>query len=159
STGRPRPPPPTGSAGSRNAKHALPEREDVGRGHDLHRTGARQPTDGGQPRDLRPCRLPPSGGDLVAREDHDPMTRGGKMGARTNDPVRTIMGAPVVALEPETTLGTAAMVLRDKQIGALAVVGGGRLLGLLSERDVVAAVAEGADTDVVTVADVMSDHP
>ncbi|HEX6236498.1 MAG TPA: CBS domain-containing protein [Acidimicrobiales bacterium] len=81
------------------------------------------------------------------------------MGARTNDPVRTIMGAPVVALEPETTLGTAAMVLRDKQIGALAVVGGGRLVGLLSERDVVAAVADGADTDVVTVADVMSDHP
>lgn len=81
------------------------------------------------------------------------------MGARTNDPVRTIMGAPAIALEPETTLGTAAMVLRDKQIGALAVVGGRRLVGLLSERDVVAAVADGADTDVVSVADVMSDHP
>lgn len=81
------------------------------------------------------------------------------MGDRTNDPVRTIMGAPVVALEPEISLGTAAMVLRDKQIGALAVVGGGRLVGLLSERDVVAAVADGADTDVVSVADVMTDHP
>lgn len=81
------------------------------------------------------------------------------MGARTNDPVSTIMGAPAIALEPQTTLGTAAMVLRDKQIGALAVVGGGRLVGLLTERDVVAAVADGTDTDVVPVADVMSDHP
>jgi CBS domain-containing protein len=81
------------------------------------------------------------------------------MGARTNDPVSTIMGAPAIMLEPQTTLGTAAMVLRDKQIGALAVVGGPRLVGLLSERDIVAAVAEGADTDVVPVADVMSDHP
>lgn len=81
------------------------------------------------------------------------------MPARTDDPVRTIMSTPAISLDPATTLGTAAQVLRDQQIGALAVVDQQRLVGLFSERDLVTAVADGRDLDVDVLADAMSDRP
>lgn len=45
---------------------------------------------------------------------------------------------------PETTLGDAAQVLISRSIGALAVVDGRRVIGILTDRDVVRAVSEGA---------------
>ena len=45
---------------------------------------------------------------------------------------------------PETTLGDAATVLISRSIGALAVVDGRQLVGILTDRDVVRAVSEGA---------------
>ena len=48
---------------------------------------------------------------------------------------------------PETTLGDAAHVLVSRSIGALAVVDGRRVIGILTDRDVVRAVSEEADLD------------
>ena len=48
---------------------------------------------------------------------------------------------------PETTLGDAASVLISRSIGALAVVDGRQVIGILTDRDVVRAVSEGADLD------------
>lgn len=45
---------------------------------------------------------------------------------------------------PETALGDAAQVLISRSIGALAVVDGRRVVGILTDRDVVRAVSEGA---------------
>ena len=42
---------------------------------------------------------------------------------------------------PETTLGDAANVLMSRSIGALAVVDGRQVIGILTDRDVVRAVA------------------
>ena len=48
---------------------------------------------------------------------------------------------------PETTLGDAADVLISRSIGALAVVDGRQVIGILTDRDVVRAVSEGAELD------------
>lgn len=48
---------------------------------------------------------------------------------------------------PETTLGDAADVLISRSIGALAVVDGRKVIGILTDRDVVRAVSEGAELD------------
>jgi CBS domain-containing protein len=51
-------------------------------------------------------------------------------------------GSNVVTLQPGTRLGEAARLLHQHRIGAVLVMGpGARILGILSERDVVAALA------------------
>lgn len=52
-------------------------------------------------------------------------------------------GGDVITIEPTATLAAAASLLSQKRIGALVIVGaGGRVAGILSERDVVRALAE-----------------
>jgi CBS domain-containing protein len=73
--------------------------------------------------------------------------------------VGSIMHSPVVAVEGKTTLRQAARLLRDADIGTLAVMDGGAVAGIVSERDVTRSLADGADPDEVWVADVMSSQP
>jgi CBS domain-containing protein len=75
----------------------------------------------------------------------------------TEDPVRVVMTTPVVSLDRDTTLRTAAMVLRDKAIGAVAVTGRRGLIGIVSERDLVRSMADGLDPDVLGIGAVMSE--
>ncbi|MFD2081613.1 CBS domain-containing protein [Actinopolymorpha cephalotaxi] len=49
------------------------------------------------------------------------------------------------ACEATDSLSEAASKMTSRHVGALAVVDGNRLVGILSERDVVRAVAEGVD--------------
>lgn len=79
--------------------------------------------------------------------------------AHTGDAVRTAMTAPVVALDPGTVLRAAAQVLRRHDIGAAVVEDAGRFVGMLSERDLVQAVADGLDLDREQVGSVMTDSP
>ncbi|MFV9671948.1 MAG: CBS domain-containing protein [Acidimicrobiia bacterium] len=48
---------------------------------------------------------------------------------------------------PETTLGDAAAVLISRSVGALAVVDGRRFVGIVTDRDLVRAISEGADIE------------
>ena len=74
-----------------------------------------------------------------------------------SDAVRRVMAAPVVTVSPETTLRAAAAVLREAGVGAAPVLdAAGVLVGVVSERDLMCAVAERGDPDDVWVADVMS---
>lgn len=59
---------------------------------------------------------------------------------------------------PETTLGDAAEILIARSIGALAVVDGRRLVGIVTDRDLVRAVSKGADLEE-PVSDWMTDGP
>jgi CBS domain-containing protein len=80
-----------------------------------------------------------------------------------NEPVRTLVKRPVVMVEPGSTLRQAAATLAEDYIG-VAVVRGPRPIGglesgaqgLISERDIVRALAEGADPDDELVRDVMT---
>ena len=56
--------------------------------------------------------------------------------------------APLISVEPDTTLREAARVLEANAIGALAVMEGTALVGLLSERDLARALARGANPDL-----------
>ncbi len=77
----------------------------------------------------------------------------------TTNSVGGIMHSPVVAVDEKTTLREAARTLRDADIGTLAVEDEEAIAGIVSERDVTRALADGADPDEVWVADVMSREP
>lgn len=77
----------------------------------------------------------------------------------TSSAVSLVMSAPPVVIDPELCLRDAASRLRDAHVGAALVVDDGRLVGILSERDVVVALADGADPDAVWAADVMTAEP
>jgi CBS domain-containing protein len=67
-------------------------------------------------------------------------------------------GRDVVSVEPNATLSSAVALLAEKRIGALVVLGvDRRIVGILSERDIVRALAEhGTDTLGAPVSQVMT---
>lgn len=78
------------------------------------------------------------------------------LGVRMQDPLRSIVaGAPAV-VEPWVSLREAARGLTAETIGVLLAEDPRGLLGIVSERDIVRALAEGADPDAERVRDVMT---
>jgi CBS domain-containing protein len=57
--------------------------------------------------------------------------------------VGEIMTGDVLAVEPDATLQDAAARMHARRVGAVVVVEDGRLVGILTERDVLRAVATG----------------
>jgi CBS domain-containing protein len=55
--------------------------------------------------------------------------------------VGEIMTRDVLAVEPATPLVEAARRMHDRRVGAVVVTDGGRLVGIVTERDVLRAVA------------------
>jgi predicted transcriptional regulator len=72
------------------------------------------------------------------------------------DPVRRIMVRNPVGVAPEATLREVARELADDVIGTVVVESPGGTIGLVSERDLIEAVAAGDDLDDRQVADLMS---
>jgi acetoin utilization protein AcuB len=67
--------------------------------------------------------------------------------------VRDLMSAPVVAVDAGADLAEAAQVMADKKLGSLPVVDHGRIIGIVTETDVLRSIV-GADaccTDVQTI--------
>ncbi len=66
-------------------------------------------------------------------------------------------GREVATVHPSATLATVAQRLRLERIGALVVLDEGKVVGIISERDVVHAfAAHRADTSEIKVAEVMT---
>jgi CBS domain-containing protein len=76
-------------------------------------------------------------------------------------PIRSVMQRrKVLKGPPETLVSKAAKLMAAKNVGALMVVEGGRLIGIFTERDVVfRVVARGLDARTTAVSDVMSPAP
>ena len=71
--------------------------------------------------------------------------------------IREIMTADPRTVEPSATLTEAARAMRDDDVGAVLVVDGGTLAGIVTDRDIaVRAVADGADPESTRVSDVCS---
>jgi CBS domain-containing protein len=75
--------------------------------------------------------------------------------------VQTILaakGGDIISIEPTADLAAAARLLSTHRIGVVVIRGaGGRLAGILSERDIVRAVAEqGADALAISVGQAMT---
>jgi CBS domain-containing protein len=86
------------------------------------------------------------------------------MEATPQDTVRMLMRHPAVLVDPDATLRHVAAVLSGEMIGALVVPGtrphaqaAPRVRGLVSERDVVRAIAEGADVDRTRASEIMTE--
>jgi CBS domain-containing protein len=71
--------------------------------------------------------------------------------------VLAVKGREVASINPSATLATVAQRLRLERIGSLVVLEDGKLVGIISERDVVHAfAAHRAEASEITVADVMT---
>jgi CBS domain-containing protein len=71
-------------------------------------------------------------------------------------PVTTYMSDGVVKMPPTTTLRAAAQMISEASVGCILVGEATSLEGVVSERDIVRAVAGGLDLDTTTVAAVES---
>ncbi len=76
--------------------------------------------------------------------------------AALNGPVADVASVDVVKIDRGTSLRDVAAKLADSSVGLVVVVDGGSVAGVVSERDIVLAVAEGADLDEIRAEDVMS---
>ena len=74
--------------------------------------------------------------------------------------VREAMTPTARAASPALSIREAAKLMKEEDVGSLPVVEDGRLVGVLTDRDVVVrAVAEGLDTNAARVRDVASREP
>jgi len=70
--------------------------------------------------------------------------------------VAEVMTQASVTDSPTDTLRAAAETMWRQQTGSLVVTDGGRMVGIITERDLLKAVAHGVDLETSTVADVMT---
>jgi CBS domain-containing protein len=78
------------------------------------------------------------------------------MSSRPDQPVARVMSWPVATIDHDATLADAAEALAADGIGALLVLRDSGLVGLLSERDVVAHVAAGSDLSRILAGEAMA---
>lgn len=72
--------------------------------------------------------------------------------------VNEIMTAEVQVIRPETNLQEAAQFMRSLGVGALPVCDGNKIVGMLTDRDIVVrGVADGMDLTATTAADCMTE--
>ena len=78
-----------------------------------------------------------------------------------DDPVRRIIRkSKLLTAPPGTRVIAAARRMAKRNVGAILVVEGGRLVGIVTERDIVfRVVARGMDPGVATIAEVMTPDP
>ncbi len=73
--------------------------------------------------------------------------------------VRSIYRPWVVTADGDERLADVATRMQDNQVGSLVVTVGGRFAGIVTERDLTRAIAEGVDPEVATAADYMTGEP
>jgi len=76
-----------------------------------------------------------------------------------HDAVSRLMSWPVASVETTATLRELAEALAANEVGAAVVVSGARLVGVVSERDVVSHLAAGVDPDRLAVEEVVTLDP
>lgn len=74
--------------------------------------------------------------------------------------VREIMTREPSTLAPASTIGEAATIMRQDDCGSVPIVEGGRLVGIITDRDIVVRVlAGGKDPKTTRVSDAMTADP
>ena len=70
-----------------------------------------------------------------------------------------VMRTRVVTVNADDSARLAVLRMLEEGVGAVAVCEGGRLVGIFTERDVLALSGEGTDLDAVRIGDVMTREP
>jgi CBS domain-containing protein len=73
--------------------------------------------------------------------------------------VRSIFRPWVVSVDGDEQLAAAAERMQNEQVGSVVVTIGGRVAGILTERDLTRAIAEGVDPRGATAAEYMTTAP
>jgi acetoin utilization protein AcuB len=94
-------------------------------------------------RDLRQAALAPAIGEYLSASGQRRLRRLGE--TLENMSVRDVMTWGVLTIHPEAPLGHAALIMSERRVGCLPVLTDGRLVGMISERDILRAVSREAD--------------
>ena len=70
-----------------------------------------------------------------------------------------VMRTRVVTVAPGDSARLAVLRMLEESVGSVAVCEGGRLVGIFTERDVLALAGDGTDLEAVNVGDVMTRDP
>jgi CBS domain-containing protein len=62
----------------------------------------------------------------------------------------------LLTVDPQNTLRRAAKVMTDRGVGAAVVIGSEKVVGIVTERDILRAIADDQDVDNTKVEDVMT---
>ena len=73
--------------------------------------------------------------------------------------IRNLVGGETVACGRDVTLADASALMIAEDVGSVAIVDGATLLGILTERDIVRAVAAEANLDTATTRQWMTADP
>ena len=74
--------------------------------------------------------------------------------------IRELMTTRVVTVDPNSTCTEAAKRMKEENVGSVPVVEGGRLAGIVTDRDIILkCVAQGNRCDQTPVADCMARNP
>jgi CBS domain-containing protein len=73
--------------------------------------------------------------------------------------IRSIFRPWVVSVDGDERLADAAGLMQNEQVGSVVVLAGGRFVGILTERDLTRAMAEGTDPRDATAAEYMTATP
>lgn len=76
-----------------------------------------------------------------------------------DEPIQELIRPGVASVPPEATLREVAGILTEEEVGLLVVSGPEGMVGVISERDIAAAIADGADPDEVWASDAMTAEP
>lgn len=78
-----------------------------------------------------------------------------------NRPLRMLIeDQEILTASPATTVGDAARLMQQSQVGAVIIVEEGRLVGIFTERDALfRVIAQGRDAQTTRLADVMTRNP
>ena len=76
-----------------------------------------------------------------------------------NVKVRDLPPGPLLSVAPDTTIAEVARQMRTDDSDSVAVMSGGRLVGIITERDLVRAIADGVDPQQVKADVVMTADP
>ena len=73
--------------------------------------------------------------------------------------ITNVMRTRVVSVEPGDSARLAVLRMLEEEVGSVAVCEQGRLVGIFTERDVLALAGDATDLDAVRVGDVMTREP
>lgn len=73
--------------------------------------------------------------------------------------IADVMRTRVVSVETGDSARLAVLRMLEEEVGSVAVCEEGKLVGIFTERDVLALTGDGADLDAVRVGDVMTREP
>ncbi len=74
-------------------------------------------------------------------------------------PVKQIMSAPVVCVNPAADMADAARLMREKKIGSVPVVEAGRLVGILTETDLLRHIVRADERTCLEVEEIVVSYP
>ncbi|HSR25595.1 MAG TPA: CBS domain-containing protein, partial [Candidatus Eisenbacteria bacterium] len=82
-----------------------------------------------------------------------------RLSRRRPQRVTSLMRSGATAVGPATCLADVARRMRDERVGAVAVMRGAELVGIVTERDLMRAVADGIDPRTAPASERMTPAP